>query len=551
VVNRQQHFDGQATLTHLLTAPPSELTKWDVGAMSLVCAHGLPGAEDLDIPAYFTRLDQWAARVHRRTEACYHIFERSPERSRNSLNVFRMQMLVECVKLDFRCRYNPDRLIDNDLACPMPFWDSKDLLIHGLLSERRSGTCNNIPMLVVALARRLRYPVKLVCTPVHVFARWDDGRERFNIEASNPAGMVMHDDAYYRERGRTYFADEADNGYYLQSLTPEDDLALCLFSRAWVLEAHRRYVEALPVFARCLELAPTEPMYARRAAEMVGYLLDVQFDGDPRFQHLIEPGKPFRIVDYRHDPRKLISDPGQAAMALFILGHWHDLNGRSVAAVPLLSEAHRLEPANDLYAHHFEGAMRNLARSNRITMDTAHREGPCDPFPYVDPPDAESADSFNKAGEKLERDGEPRLACVAYARAVILNRWCGVHRQRLRRAVWGDLLACQRRYRAFRLLPSRFANVPGHSDRDLAWSVVMAQLGQILEEQERWLDAVIAYCQAFVLWLDEPYWQAAAIAAQRWLDAQLLAGECVPPNEKTPFSYFRYSSAKEEGAAVA
>ena len=52
--------------------------------------------------------------------------------------------------------------------------------------------------LQVPVGRRLRYPLKLVVTKAHVFVRWDDGRERFNIETAGNGGADSYSDEYYR-----------------------------------------------------------------------------------------------------------------------------------------------------------------------------------------------------------------------------------------------------------------------------------------------------------------------------------------------------------------
>jgi regulator of sirC expression with transglutaminase-like and TPR domain len=45
--------------------------------------------------------------------------------------------------------------------------------------ERQMGACVSLPSIVVAVARRLGYPVYLVNCSMHSFVRWDDGKERF------------------------------------------------------------------------------------------------------------------------------------------------------------------------------------------------------------------------------------------------------------------------------------------------------------------------------------------------------------------------------------
>lgn len=58
------------------------------------------------------------------------------------------------------------------------------------------GTCSSLPPLYVAIGRRLGYPLKLVKSFAHLFARWDNGAgERFNIECT-ARQFVSHPDEY-------------------------------------------------------------------------------------------------------------------------------------------------------------------------------------------------------------------------------------------------------------------------------------------------------------------------------------------------------------------
>lgn len=52
----------------LLAMPPAELEKVDLAVVNLLCAKGLPGTENLDIPAILARLDEWAAKVKAETQ---------------------------------------------------------------------------------------------------------------------------------------------------------------------------------------------------------------------------------------------------------------------------------------------------------------------------------------------------------------------------------------------------------------------------------------------------------------------------------------------------
>src|SRR5258708_5680757 len=88
------------------------------------------------------------------------------------------------VRTDSKLNDNPD------------FSDSRDLFIHGIF-QGRGGNCSNLPTLCVAIGRRLGYPLRLVKTAHHCFARWDVPKgERFNVECTS-TGLVCEHDEYY------------------------------------------------------------------------------------------------------------------------------------------------------------------------------------------------------------------------------------------------------------------------------------------------------------------------------------------------------------------
>jgi hypothetical protein len=292
------------TVEQLVRLSTSDLESLGIAGISLVCANGLAGAEELDIPVCIARVRQWANRVRERLPRFASAFSRDPEYFNHSRNVFLMTIVVQVLKQDIGLCYNPERLPTTEVRPAPP--DSRDLLIHGPLGPSLVGTCNNIPMVVVAVARELGYPVYLATTPLHVYAKWfEPGGEEFNIEASNPAGMVSHPDTYYRDRPPVIPEALLQSGSYLRPLTAAEELALCLVSRGWVLEAHGRYAEAAWAHEHACRLAPTEPMYPRIAARCVGrWMREVYNARVPEPQRIRSEGL-YRHDDLLLDPRTL------------------------------------------------------------------------------------------------------------------------------------------------------------------------------------------------------------------------------------------------------
>ena len=144
------------TLRELLDLPPLRLVDVDIARMNLLCASGLLGAEDVGVDHYLGILESWAARCGAVTRQSYRLFVRNPGDYDNSEPYFRMLVLTTALQKEYHLKYNLERIDREDWS------DSRDLFIHGLLGERRSGTCPSMPTLITAIGRRLGYPLRLV-----------------------------------------------------------------------------------------------------------------------------------------------------------------------------------------------------------------------------------------------------------------------------------------------------------------------------------------------------------------------------------------------------
>ena len=125
----------------------------------------------------------------------------------------------------------------------------------GSTLSRHTGTCSSLPVLQVAVGRRLGYPLKLVTTKGHLFVRWEGAGERFNIEAAGQ-GVNRFTDDYYRHWPLEITAAEESAEGYLKSLAPPEELAVFLSIRGMCLREAGRMEEAASAFAAAARLAP-------------------------------------------------------------------------------------------------------------------------------------------------------------------------------------------------------------------------------------------------------------------------------------------------------
>ncbi len=238
----------------LLAMTPEQLAQVDPALMNLLCAKGLPGTENLDIPAALAQLDAWAAKV--RFETDRHLYRaadpRYAEHYAHSEARLRAEFIVQCLQEDCGVRYNPERIYEPD------FRDSRDTFLNGMLPGAKGGTCASMPVMYVAIGRRLGYPMKLVAAKEHLFCRWDDGQERFNIEGAGNGGIDYPPDDYYRTWPKPISDADMATGVFLTSMSAAEELAGFLHHRGMCLHQNGRLPEARAAFAEAHRLQPRD-----------------------------------------------------------------------------------------------------------------------------------------------------------------------------------------------------------------------------------------------------------------------------------------------------
>lgn len=238
-----------------------ELVKFDIAELNLLCAKGLPGSEVLDIRGCLDRLSEWTDRIRSATQSAFRHKASDANYREMSEPRFRMVCLALMLQNHLGLKYSG---VAYDAAMPYDGSDSREQFIHGILSSNYRACCCTAPVLYVAIARRLGYPLKLVKTIKHLYCRWDDPQgERFNVEATN-LGMYTHPDEYYCTWPETVPTVLVRHGVLLRSLTPREELALFIANRGLCLIDNLRPAEALkPLYYAC-QLDPNDPYHRFR-----------------------------------------------------------------------------------------------------------------------------------------------------------------------------------------------------------------------------------------------------------------------------------------------
>ena len=264
------------TLAELLALPPDQLEKVDLARIDLLCAEGLPGAEDLDIEKCIRTLDGWAQYVKTETEKNYHRFIEHPERFKNSFGRFQMAVMAAVLSQDLRVQYNPKRekeLFEHHFfsqgepygeAERSFFSDSSDLFLHGLLSDKHYGTCASLPYLYVAVGRRLGYPVSIARTHMHNYVYYDEGDgKHFNVEATeNRAFTTPTDDAYRHPIwGAPSSPEYFEKRGLLRPLSNKEAMGHLLGTRAAVFRSAGRHDDEARTWATAPRYFPDTPTW--------------------------------------------------------------------------------------------------------------------------------------------------------------------------------------------------------------------------------------------------------------------------------------------------
>jgi hypothetical protein len=246
------------TLAELLALKPEELEGVDIGLMNLLCAEGLRGSESLNVTSYFARLDGIASRVEFETRRHLYRFRNKPEEFNHSEGYFRMLFMAVTLQEDLGMTYNPERIREvGDFEPNETFFaDARDVFIHGLIADdRRMGTCSSMPVLYVAVGRRLGYPLKLVPTQNHLFVRWESRGDSFNVDATG-RGMNMYDDNHYRQWPMPISSEDEQTFGFLKSMKATDELTAFLGLRGHCFLAMGRMNDCVAMHEAALRYSP-------------------------------------------------------------------------------------------------------------------------------------------------------------------------------------------------------------------------------------------------------------------------------------------------------
>lgn len=159
----------------LVAMSDAELEAMDPLVMNMVVAKGLPELAGIDFAKYAKVVDGWANRLRDALAAGEVEARVSSPSYRYDPDVWRAgSMAMALAGPGVGIAYSRDVKLSHHA----------DLFVPGLIDTKR-GTCSNMPVLYMAVAHRMGWPLKAVVAADHMWCRWDDGTKRFNLEATN------------------------------------------------------------------------------------------------------------------------------------------------------------------------------------------------------------------------------------------------------------------------------------------------------------------------------------------------------------------------------
>lgn len=297
---------SRRSVADLIALSDSELEEVDILEMSIAVAREIPGLADLDYDRYRQIVDNWTEQFRAWLPTVEHDFHKDPSKYQNDINFFRLGMLAQFLDQSVGVAYVEEQREAQVEArkggreVEVAYTDPGHLLLHGLIDTKR-GTCATMPVLHVAIGRRLGWPVALACASSHYVCRYDDGRRVYNIEATDTGrgGFGAGTDEDYVEQegiSRKAIAVGSD----LRSLTAREMLGVFVQGRA----RHFQDIGKNALAARDYALAHTLfPKSRKIYIGLVGNLLPV---GEELFART-ENGHPLSLVAFL----RTASTPGE------------------------------------------------------------------------------------------------------------------------------------------------------------------------------------------------------------------------------------------------
>ncbi|MBI3377384.1 MAG: hypothetical protein HY035_03130 [Nitrospirae bacterium] len=221
-----QAFADENAIIRLLSLPEEKI---DVGKTALIIAKDI--YPEIDVNAYSAKIDAMVSNVRILTKG-----SSDPDYRIRALNTYLYKIVG--IKYDFSDPFGKN---------------TKNRYINGVLDSKR-GNCVSIPILYLAIAQRLGYPVYAVAAPEHLFLRYVDPIFKDqNIEATGGGGYSSD-----KEYIKNFQISKAGikSGTYLKTMSHRALVADMVSQLAgyWIEKGDFR--RAIRYLEKCVKISP-------------------------------------------------------------------------------------------------------------------------------------------------------------------------------------------------------------------------------------------------------------------------------------------------------
>lgn len=182
--------------------------------------------------------------------------------------VVRIEALKEVISRDMGLAY--------DFSDPKAESPANNLLSYTLKTKK--GSCLTMPLLYLAVAQELKWPIYPVVVQNHMFLRYVTGGKDINIEATSGSSLP---DSWYVEHFKVS-KDVIKNGNYMKTSSYTEMAALLLQYNAFYYFKKRNHTKAFEYIDAAIEMYPANPNLVMAKAKMLRDIGDNFFKtGDP------------------------------------------------------------------------------------------------------------------------------------------------------------------------------------------------------------------------------------------------------------------------------
>jgi formylglycine-generating enzyme required for sulfatase activity/regulator of sirC expression with transglutaminase-like and TPR domain len=222
--------------------------------------------------------------------------------------------------------------------------NDEELFLHGLLETKR-GYCMNLSLLYLILGQKLDLPLFGIPLPNHFFVRYERGKNRINIEATEMGASFP--DSFYRQR---YLPSSGkESSYFLKNLDTKQTLGAYFSNVGMVYYQNQKFERAVFYLQLSTKINPAS------------------IDAQNNLANIYSEQKKYKEA-IQHYEFALKASPGNIS-TLFNLGLVYQQSGNLNAAIESFLQVVQID-------NNFAPAHQRLAnlflKSNRITSSLLH-----------------------------------------------------------------------------------------------------------------------------------------------------------------------------------